>query len=85
MGTLANSEDPDKQPRKADFHQGLHSSVCRDKIDPQRKKYNTLFGITTSIYILNSKRNAYFYYWLFCINWVLNNNLMVSMMYETSV
>ena len=51
MGTLANSEDPDKQPRKADFHQGLHSSVCRDKIDPQRKKYNTFFLKIQPVYL----------------------------------
>ena len=45
-------------------------------------------SLCASVYILNSKRNAYFAYLVYCINWGLNTYLMickVSLMYGTCV
>ena len=41
-GTLANSEDPDEMPHDAPFTRVC--TVCFDKIDLQRKKYDICFN-----------------------------------------
>ena len=46
------------------------------------------FSSCASVYILNSKRNAYFAHLVYCINWALNTDIMirkVSLMYRTCV
>ena len=40
MSSSANSEDPDKIPNNAAFHQILHCLIDDDKNDQLRKKYN---------------------------------------------
>ena len=50
-GTLANSEDPDKMS-----HFTMFCTVCLDKINLQRKKYNIFLKIMTcnpSIYTID--------------------------------